>query len=88
MIGASWRPSGRFPVVIAVAICSSVQAPIPVSLSGVMFRPLNSTEARNFEAHVRAPEIFGHVRLAQEESGRMTVVTAGDHDEVFAAVDL
>jgi hypothetical protein len=39
MMGASTRPSGRTPVRIAVAICSIVQLPIPVSLSGVRLRP-------------------------------------------------
>src|SRR5208282_221121 len=42
MIGASMRPSGRFPVVNAVTICSVVQLPIPVSLSGVIFLPGNT----------------------------------------------
>ena len=39
MIGAKMRPSGVFPVVNAVTICSAVQLPSPVCLSGVRFGP-------------------------------------------------
>src|SRR5277367_5275363 len=39
MIGASIRPSGRLPVVSAVTICSVVQFPRPVALSGVRLAP-------------------------------------------------
>src|SRR3954465_10669652 len=39
MIGARMRPSGRSPTCIAFTICSRVQLPMPVLLSGVMFEP-------------------------------------------------
>ena len=39
MIGARMRPSGRSPTCIAFTICSGVQLPMPVFLSGVMFGP-------------------------------------------------
>src|SRR5436190_23063116 len=39
MIGARRRPSGRSPACIAFTICSRVQLPMPVFLSGVMFGP-------------------------------------------------
>jgi hypothetical protein len=37
MKGPSILPSGRLPSRMAAMICSSVQEPIPVSSSGVMF---------------------------------------------------
>ena len=56
------------------AICSSVQLPMSVSLSGVMFRP----------AKTPGPGI----RLAEEVARRVAVVAAGDDDQLFAAIDL
>ena len=42
MMGASVRPDGIFPVVIAVTISFVLHCPMPVSLSGVKFGALNT----------------------------------------------
>ena len=38
-VGASMRPSGRWPFWMAATICASVQLPSPVALSGVRLGP-------------------------------------------------
>src|SRR6476620_6418278 len=58
MIGASVRPSGRLPCCKAVMICSTVQSPIPVSLSGVMFRPGKAPRPGISNATSEPPKYF------------------------------
>ena len=42
----------------------------------------------HFEAHIRSTEVFRLVGLTQEESGRMAVITAGNHSQIMAPLDL
>jgi hypothetical protein len=81
--GARIRPSGRFPVVIAVAICSSVQLPRAVSLSGVRLGPQKTprlgtskltSEPRDTEIpRYRDTEIPSHIRFPEKASWRMAI---------------
>ena len=51
--GPMTDPSGRIPSRIAFASCSSVQRPIPVSLSGVMFE---ATALKPFSSNTIPPD--------------------------------
>ena len=88
MIGARTRPSGRAPVVNAVAISSIVQPPRPVSLTGVRFRADKGAKLRDLEPDIGTAEIAGHIRFSEEIARRMAISAVAECGEILSALDL
>ena len=84
MIGASFRPSGRTPVVKAVMIWpwSSAEAGF---LIGRQIPSDEDAEAGNGETDIGPAEILGHVGMAEKIPRRVAIVAAAHLDQVFAA---
>ena len=87
MTGNSLRPFGISPLVMAAIICSVVQPPRPVSLSGLRLPP-TKTPTPGIPNHLGAREIAFQVRLAEKRPGRMTAAAAGNCHKILAALDL
>ena len=84
IIGYSFLPSGRTPSRTAAMICSSVQLPMPVPLSGVMF---GERHVPNFSTISRPPApTFGHVRPLRAHR-RVADQAAARLREICAALD-
>ena len=82
MTGLRSFPSGVLPVRIAAMICSLVQSPSPVSLSGRQILADENAHSGNREADVRPAKIALHVRRAEQCAGRVAIRAAGDDDEI------
>jgi hypothetical protein len=88
MIGASSRPSGRLPFVIAVTISSVDHLPIPVSRSGVRFGPWNTPRPGISNPTSEPPRKRAMSGLPEEIPRRVAVVATTQGHEIFAALDL
>lgn len=64
----------------------------PIADPGVLIwrdvSPGECAETRNLERHIRSPQELRHIWLAEEISGRMTIVASTKSNQIFSPIDL